>query len=350
MIESRGELAALGVLKPRERPLEILTLDTLKQELKRQRFRPVYLLLGPELYLRNQAAALFKRLIPPEVLAFNYAEFNARSSSANQIIEAANTFPMMSHLRLVVVQDVDSVPGTEQDAFLAYLQDPAAHTILVLIALELDRRTLFFKRLYEGSCVLEFPLLKDFALRNWADEYIRHQGRRISPAALGRLMDLAGSDMLSLVNEVEKLLLYAPESKEIPDSVVEQLVPSSRLHKLYELTDAIGRKDRRNAIRLIANLLESGEPALRVSATLAGHFRQVLIAREMLDTGEVDTRAIAAAAQVHPRWVENLIRTARLFDSKTAREMCLRTAEIDRRLKSSGVDQKLILESLVHSL
>lgn len=330
--------------------METLTLDTLKQELKRQQFRPVYLLLGPELYLRNQAVGLLKRVIPPEALAFNYAEFNAKSATSNQIVDAANTFPMMSQLRFVVVNDVDSLPETEQDALIAYLEGPSARTILVLIASELDRRTLFFRRLCEGSCVLEFPQLKDFALKNWAEEYIRRQGRRISPAALGRLMDLAGSNMLSLVNEVEKLLLYAPESKEISESAVEQLVPSSRLHKLYELTDAIGRKDRRNAIRLIANVLESGEPALRVSATLANHFRQVLIARELLDSGQVDTRAIAAAAQVNPRWVENLIRTARLIDSKTAREMCLRTAEIDRRLKSSGVDQKLILESLIHSL
>jgi DNA polymerase-3 subunit delta len=310
----------------------------------------VYLLLGPELYLRNQAVGLLKQVIPREALAFNYAEFDAKSAAANQIVEAANTFPMMSRLRLVIVNDVNSLLETEQDALIAYLGGPSARTILVLVASDLDKRTVFFRRLCEGSCVLEFPQLKDFALKNWAGEYIRRQGRRISPAALGRLMDLAGSDMLSLVNEVEKLLLYSPDSKEISESAIEQLVPSSRLHKLYELTDAIGRKDRPNAIRLIANILESGEPALRVSATFANHFRQVLIARELLDSGQVDTRAIAAAALVNPRWVENLIRTARLIDSRTAREMCLRTAEIDRRLKSSGGDPKLILESLVHSL
>ena len=132
--------------------------------------------------------------------------------------------------------------------------------------------------------------------------------------------------------------------------MIEQLVSSSRVHKLYELTDAIGRKDRRNALRLIANLLESGEAPLRVSATLASHFRQVLIARELLDSGQTDSRVIAATAQVNPRWVDNLIRTARAIDSKTLRALCLHTAEIDRRLNSSGIDQKLILESLVHSL
>lgn len=330
--------------------METLTVEALKEELKRQRSRPVYLLLGTEIYLRNQAEAILKRLVPPELLAFNYHEFSGKSDTANQIVEAANTFPMMSPLRLVIVHDVESVPEGEQEGLIAYLQSPAARTILVLIASELDRRTVLFRRLSEGSCVLEFPQLKDFALKNWADEHIRRQGRRIAPRALGRLMDLAGSDMLTLVNEVEKLLLFAPESKEITESAIEQLVPSSRLHKLYELTDAMGRKDRQSAIRLIANLLESGEPALRVSATLASHFRQVLVARELLDSGETDSRAIAAAAQVNPRWVENLIRTARLFDAGTARQMCLRTAEIDRRLKSSGIDQKLILESLVHSL
>ncbi len=330
--------------------MEILTIDTLNQELKRRHFCPAYLLIGPELYLRNQAVKLLKRIVAPDALAFNFTEFQAKSSTSSEIAEAANTFPMMARVRLVLVHDVDGLPEPEQEGLVAYLQRPATHAVLVLIASDLDRRTAFCRRLFELCCVVEFPELKDYALKNWAEEFIRRQGRKISLAALNRLMDLAGADLLSLVNELEKLFLYAGDSKEISESMIDQLVSSSRAHKLYELTDSIGRRDRRNALRLIANLLESGEAPLRVSATLASHFRQVLIARELLDSGQTDSRIIAAAVQINPRWVDNLIRTARAIDSRTLRVMCLRTAEIDRQLKSSGIDQKLILESLVYSL
>jgi DNA polymerase-3 subunit delta len=277
-------------------------------------------------------------------------EFEAKGATSSEIAAAASTFPMMSPIRLVVVHDIENLPESEHEGLVAYLQRPATHSLVVLIASDLDKRTVFCRRVFEFSCVLEFPELKDYALKSWAEDYIRRQGRKISQAALNRLLDLAGSDLLSLVNELEKLFIYAGDSKEISESVIDQLVPSSRAHKLYELTDAIGRKDRRNALLLIGNLLQSGEAPLRVSATFASHFRQVLIARELLDSGQSDGRVIAAAAQTNPRWVENLIRTARAMDTKTARRMCLCTAEIDRRLKSSGIDQKLILESLVHSL
>jgi len=328
-----------------------MTLDELRQELKSGRLRPVYLLLGPELYLRNQAVAGFKRAaVTPESMAFDYAEFGAKTASAGEIAEAANTFPMISRHRLVIVSDVDSFPAADQEKLLDYLERPASRTVLVLMASTLDKRTVYTKRLCERSCVVDLSELKGAALKSWAADLIHRRKRRISPPALDKLMDLAGSDTLSIANEVEKLILYSGEEVEITEAAVEEVVPSTRQHALYEMTDAICRKDRRAAIRLMANVLDSGLQPLYVLAALARHFRQVLIARELLDSGQ-DSRAIAAAAQVnHPRGLESLIRTARAIDLATAREMCLKTAEADRRLKSSGVDDRLILESLIHSV
>jgi DNA polymerase-3 subunit delta len=257
---------------------------------------------------------------------------------------------MVSPYRFIVVNEFELISAEEQEKMLPYFEKPSARTILVLCATALDKRTTFAKHLGESVCVVDLAELKAFALKNWAEDYIRRQGKKISGAALERLMDLAGADMVSLANEVEKLLIYIGEEKEISASAIEQLVPSTRQHELYELTDAIGKKDRRNAIRLMANILDSGEPALRVLATLARHFRQLLIVKELLESG-ADQRTLMAAAQIpFPRALEGLIKAARSVDLMDLRQLCLKTAEADRRLKSSGVDQKLILESLVHAL
>jgi DNA polymerase-3 subunit delta len=327
-----------------------ITLEELKQQLKLGEIKPIYLLLGPETYLRDRAVRMLRKmLLPIEAMGFDYAELRAKTTPMSQIIEAVQTYPMLSKVRLVMVPDLDAAPAAGHESLLDYLDRPTSRGVLLLVADDLDKRTILARRLLERACVVEFPLLKDFALRSWANDYIRHQGCQISPAALDRLIALSGSELLPLVNEIDKLILYVGDSKTIPDSVVTQLVVASHQNKLYELTDAIGRNDRKEALRILANILESGEPPLVVLSALARHFRQVLIAREALDAGQ-DARAAAAAAQADPRWADRLARTARSVDPGSARQMCLKSAEADRRIKSTGLDEILILESLIHSL
>ncbi len=327
-----------------------ITLEILKEQLKDGDLRPVYLLLGPEVFLRDRAAKMIRKaVVPAEALGFDYAEFQGTTASMSQVIKAANTFPMLSKTRLVMVTDINAAPADEHEPLLEYLERPARRGVLVLVAEDLDKRTVLAKRLLEKAWVIEFPLLRDYALKAWANEYIRYSGCQISPGALDRLIALSGSELMPLANEIDKLILYVGDAKTIPDSVVNELLVASHQNKLYELTDAIGRKDRKEALRLLTNILESGEPPLVVLSALARHFRQVLIAREALDSG-LDARTAAASAQADPRWADRLARTARSVDPANARLMCLRSAEADRRIKSTGLDEKLILESLIHSL
>jgi DNA polymerase III subunit delta len=327
-----------------------LTSDSLNQQLKSGDIQPVYLLLGPEVYQRDRTVKLIRKtLLPIESLGFDYAEFPGKTTPMAHIIEAVNTFPMLSKVRLVLVTDIDCAPAAEHEPLLQYLERPARRGVLVLVAEGLDKRTILAKRLLDQACVVEFPLLKDYALKTWANEYIRHQGCQISSGALDRLIAISGQELMPLVNEIDKLILYIGDGKTIADSLIGQMVVASHQNKLYELTEAIGKKDRKTALRILANVLESGEPALKVLAAMAGHFRQVLIAREALDAG-LDARAAAAAAQSDPRWADRLARAARAVDPESAREMCRKSAEADRRIKSTGLKEKLILESLIHSL
>ena len=62
-----------------------------------------------------------------------------------------------------------------------------------------------------------------------------------------------------LAAELEKLLLYAGEEKNISDSAVENLISGSRQQGIFELINAVGREDRNGALRSLANLLGMGE-------------------------------------------------------------------------------------------
>ncbi len=298
----------------------------------------------------RQAIKLFRnKVIQPEALAFNYAEFNAKGSSIAEILAVANTFPMMAPQRLVTVRGVGSTPESEQAALLAYMERPAARCVLILEAENLDQRTAFCRKLKERACIIDCVKLKAPALERWASEFVRAQGYRLSTAALNKLVALAGADQETLRAEIEKLMIYAGTAKSIPDQAVESLVQASRQRGIFDLTDALGKRDRRNALILLDNLLESGEPPLVILTMMARHFRQMLIAKEMLGQGRT-AREIAGEAQIPGFIAEEFLRQVRSFDLATIRRMHVRVADVDHRFKSTGADERMLLESLIHSL
>ncbi|MBZ5496798.1 MAG: DNA polymerase III subunit delta [Acidobacteriia bacterium] len=327
-----------------------LTSDELDFDLDRGRFCPVYFFLGKEEYLLRTAISTLKaKAIAPEALAFNFVECSGRSTEGAKIVEEANTFPMMSPRRLVLVTDVDEMPAAGLEALAAYAGGPHEKTVLVLTAADFDRRTSFYKRMADCACVVEFAKLKEAALERWAGNFVSRRGYRIAPAALRRLVDLAGSDLLTLINEIEKLILYAGKEKEIQESAVDTLVPASREHGIFELTAALGRRDRKAALRLLGNLLEAGEAPLVIVSMMARHFRQILIAKELLAEG-CGPREISRAAQVPEFILSDFLRQAKALEPEMARNMYQRLAHIDRSFKSSRPDERLLLEQLVCSL
>jgi DNA polymerase-3 subunit delta len=325
-------------------------LQELERDVKANDLRPVYLILGPEQYESRRAVDLLKsKALNAESNVFDYSEFKAGDSSMDEVIESANTFPMLSKRRVVVLSAVEELNETEQEQLLDSLTNLSKRGLLILVAEDLDRRKRFYKTMRDQCCVAEFPKLKGFELEQWAEAFVRSRGYSLSPAAVKKIVELAGSDLQSLASELEKLLLYSGNEKNISDAVLDDLVRSSRQHGIFELIGALGRRDRAGALRSLASLLNMGENILVIVSMMARHCRQVLIAKECLQEG-ISPREIGSAAQIPHFLLEQFLRQARAADSITIQTMHIGLADIDRRLKSSSGDGRMLLERLICAL
>ena len=326
------------------------SLEALEKDLKSPRARSLYLILGPEQYQCRAAVDLIKRmLLNPESAAFDYCAYSAKDTPVERIFETVNTFPMLSARRLVLVTELEKLAQSEHDKLLHNLDSLIPSSVLVLVAEELDHRKKLYKTIRDKGCIAEFPLLKGVSLKRWVEDSIRKKGYRISSATADKIVDLAGSDLQSLAGELEKLFLFAGKEKQITDAAVEELVQNSRQHGIFELIDAIAVRDRASAMRSVANLLGMGEYPLIIVSMMARHSRQVLIVKECIHRGMRAGEA-GKAAQVPPFMLEKFIRQAREIDTDTVRKMHTGLSDIDRRLKSSSVDARLLLEVFISAL
>ncbi|MCL2877529.1 MAG: DNA polymerase III subunit delta [Acidobacteria bacterium] len=327
-------------------PMLLQTPEELEKDLAAA-IRQVYLVLGPEEYHRDQALAILKsRVMRSGSADFDYSVFTAGDASVAEILEAANIYPMLSPRRLVVVEDIGKIRDAEAESLLEGLTSISPRSTVVLTAAELDKRKKIYKTFQKDFCRCEFPRLKGPALERWADVFVRKSGYRISAGALKRVVDVAGADLMTLAAEFEKLMLYAGAEKTIPDAVIEDLVRVSRQQSIFDLTNAVGRRDRGGALRSLGNLLGMGEPPLVIVTMLARHCRQTLIAIEGLRERR-NPHDIAAAAQIPPFALDQFLSGARAVNPDTVKDMYIRIAAIDRQLKSSSLDGRALLEGLI---
>ena len=325
------------------------SLEELEKDLQKS-IRSVYLLLGPEEYLCSQAFNILKgKILSPEGADFDYSVFAAGQSPIDEILGSANVFPMISKRRLVVVRDAEELKDADIETLINALPNISTRSTVIFAALELDHRKKFYKNFREQYCVCEFPKLKDAALERWAESYLQKRGFRLASSSIKRIVELVCSDLQSVSSELEKLMLYAGDAKIIPDAAIEDLVRASRQQGIFDLIGAVSQRDRNSALKSLANLLGMGEHPLVVVTMLARHCRQMLIAKESIQKG-ISSRDIGVAAQIPPFILDKFLRQVRGVENADIHEMYLRLAAMDKQLKSSSLDGRVLLESLICAL
>jgi DNA polymerase-3 subunit delta len=331
-------------------PLILQSIDALKKDLKSTYDRSFYLVLGPEQYQCRLAVNLIKsEILSPGTEEFDYCKYSAKDTPLERIFETANTFPMLSKRRFVLVTELEKIDERKHEELIQNLDSLSRSSMVLLVADELDHRKKLYRTIRDKGCIVEFSQIKGEALKRWVEDFVRDNGYRISSTTAGKIANLVGSDLQSLAGELEKLFLFSEKEKTITDATVEVLVRSSRQHGIFELIDAIGMRDRAGALDSLSNLLVMGEYPPVIVAMMSRHSRQVLILKECLQKG-MSAREAAAVAQIPHFLLDKFVRQARAMKLETVHRMHIGLSEIDRRLKSSSVDVQILLEVFICAL
>src|ERR1041384_2039370 len=149
--------------------MKALTRTELDRSL-REGLRPLYLLLGPEVYLRRVPSQTITETALSRTLLreFNESAFSLLSDPVQSALAAAEQLPMMSDTRVVRTRDFARLGEADEDPLIRYLNSPGPTTVMILSADELDKRKKSSKVLLDTCTVLEFGPLKDADAKAWA--------------------------------------------------------------------------------------------------------------------------------------------------------------------------------------
>src|SRR5947209_18731511 len=152
--------------------------EELWRRLSGGKFGPLYLLFGPENYLRDAAArAVAEAALKGAALReFNESAFSLASADVQQAIAAAEQLPMMAARRVVRVTDFARLREADEETLARYVARPAETSVVIFVADELDKRRRLSKTLLDACASVEFAPLADAELASWARDRLKHLG------------------------------------------------------------------------------------------------------------------------------------------------------------------------------
>jgi len=247
---------------------------------------------------------------------------------------------------LVQVRDAHLLGAEDLNRLIPYVEDPAPFSCVLLLAEKADLRLKFFTTLKKHGVVHRFEPLKEREAAPWVGAEARRRDVVLKPGAAERIADAVGTDMAQLADAVERLSLYVGLGQPVRPQDVDEVLVQTRVRSIFELTGAVGRGDRREALAVLRKMLQDREPGLRIVAMLARHLRQIWSTRELLAAGE-GREAIARRVGIHPYFVPEMMQQAKRFDETTLRGTHRALFEADWKLKSSRLSDAVVMEQLV---
>jgi DNA polymerase-3 subunit delta len=305
---------------------------------------PVCVLTGSERLLVERATGAIKRAaLGDGPSGFNDDLFQGQGLSAQRVIQAARTMPMMASRRFVLVRNLDAVAPAEQELLADYLSAPSPETCLVLVGEKLDGRSKLAKVARERGVWLEAEPPRAAEIPELARREARARGHTLSAQAAQALADAIGADLAALSDAVERLSLYVGAGAAIELAHVETCVAQLRSDSIWSLVDAVGERKLEVALGAAASLLAEREPPLRILALVARQLRILAKLKRALASGLKPQEATQQAGAPPFKARELSAMAQRFDDARLVRAFAL-IAETDLALKGSRVAGSRVLE------
>ncbi len=331
--------------------MPVRKIDDLRQAIRQKRLENLYLLHGPESFLRDAAARTLTDLALADapLRAFNDTVYSLAQTNVQQALATAEQLPMMGGHRVVRLLDCHKLREADEEALLRYLANPVETTVVLFVADELDKRRRLAKALLEKCYAVEFAALSDIELQKWARRHLREAQVSLDDRTLAHIIGMVGSDVRTLANELDKLATAAAGNGVITWELADALVGRSRELSNFALSDNLLARDRPRALQTLRLLLDDRAEPVMLLGLLASHYHRLLLAKELKQRGAPREEVFRLVAMpYHKR--EEFLTQARRCDAKELERCINLIAAADLAVKTSQATPRLQLELLVCSL
>ena len=311
--------------------------------------KPVYLLFGQEGFLaEEEVKKLIEKMLPDGRNPFNFQVYTAGESSGKEVRTAVLTPAFGSGPKVVLVRHFSAWKVKEIEELLPLLDRWPPHSFLILWGDNVDKRTKVYLRFKKAGEAREFSKLSARELPGWLQSHARKQyGLKLTGDVAASMVRLIGDELRLLDRELEKLATYlGPENNQPSVADLEAITWQAAAVNIFSLVDAIGTRNQKKALDLLARMLQEGTEPLSLLGMIAWQLRVIFKIKALAGSSQ---QQLEKQLRLHPFVVKKSQQQAQGFKWKEGAGIFQALFNADLALKSSQPSAR-VLEGLVLEL
>ncbi|MCX5777067.1 MAG: DNA polymerase III subunit delta [Candidatus Firestonebacteria bacterium] len=346
---------------------------------------PVYFVTGNDEYNKDRKVKeILKKALPVENKELNYTEIEctgkeeeeeeedegataedqkeeapvrAKSNFVFDFDSTLNTVPFLADRRVVVLRGFEKLRKDLKDMLLAYIKNPSDQTVLILVSRDVKKAELdkgvTYKKIAASADVSAYYQLYPGQVGAGIKSKFFELGKTITPAAVEILIERVGNNLRDLDSEIEKVMLYIGEKKQIDEIDVEFLVSGLDTKSIFDFVNALAERNLTMSLKIINDIfysMDKRKAGPMVVGAAYAHFKKIWTAKILIRAG-ISEQSIASKLGVNPYFIPGILNQARTYEEKQLKAVFMELARTDRETKSSSGKTPLqVIESLVYKL
>jgi DNA polymerase-3 subunit delta len=328
--------------------------DFNKSALSLKEISPVYLFAGEETYFLDSCLKAVEKVV--NVNNLNREIFYAQESSTKDILNALQTLPFLSEKRLIIVKGLDKIKASDASQLSSYLLNIVETSVLVFLYNgDYKRETIAKRKELINNCIsskncvsVECKKLYENEVKEFIKNEFSFRKKSISYDTILEILDNNGTDLLSIVNEIEKVCLFVGENKnEIHKEDLDLISGYTKELNIYSLSSCIESKDLNKALFILNKLLIQGEEPVMVLYVISSSIRKMLSAKSMLEEHSMPTAQVASNLKIHRFYSSSFFSNLKKHSTKKLKEVLKIILEADTAIKTGLLDTSFALEKTV---
>ncbi len=316
-------------------------------------FSRLYLILGKDLVEQREAVESTLKALQPSSQALEFAlkTMDGAQLTLDELLSDLYSNTFFADQRIFWIQHADKLKKTLVDALEKYFARISSSQYLILTAPGWMKQTNFYKAVEKEGVILEIaepkPWEKEKRLVEWATKQLSGKRKVISYQTCQALVKQTGLDSSLLAQELEKLLCYVGDRPEITSQDIIKICNYQPSDTVWQLGEAIFRRDAAASIHIVHSLLMDGQPLLPLLRQIRSQFQTQFQICLLLAQGKTAQEAVLDFPYLKGNLLDRTIQQAQRYGLESFRQGLLAIDAAEMRAKNSQVDEKLLIELLM---
>lgn len=326
-------------------------LADLENDIKNNNLRGIYILSGEEKYLQEEYLRKIKKTFGDLSLGINYILLD--ENSITSIISDIETPAFGYEKKLIIIRNSNIFKKdcklTIKDKLKEYVNDNLDiinKSCVIVFVEETVHKMDLYKTLEKNSTIVEFKYMKPVELRKRLKKICLMYNVTVADSTIDYLIEISGTNMQELINEIRKLIEFAGENGEIKKQDIDILSIKDVQAIIFDLTDFLGEKNISKALNVLDNLIYNKEPIQKIIVTLYNHFKKLYLTKLAIIENR-NLLEVLSLKQNQVFLVSKYKKQAQYFKEDEIKKILLELIDLDYKYKSGQIDLDIGLKSIL---